>query len=107
MAKKKTGLQGCIQEATFEALEHNYRAKYTPNEVFHNEKNEHLKTLIKARQRRKAFLSQAENAYRENTKNSHQPNGQGFQKKTHLNYSCVLSCTKETTPQDIYNSQVV
>lgn len=104
MAKKRTGLQGSIQKATFETLEHNYRVKYTANEVFYNEKNEHLRTLGEARQRRKTFLSQAESVCRENTISKRQPNGQGFQKKAHLNYSCVLPCTKETTPQDVYNS---
>lgn len=87
-----------IENATFESLEHNYRQKSTANSVFFDEKNEHFtKDFKRARQIRKEYLDKAQEAHTKNT-------GRKVQKSIIKNYSCVISCTKETTPQEIYDS---
>ena len=92
MAKKKS-----IQPAKFDSLLHNYRKKFTANEVFFDEQNEHLRTYEQAKALKVEFIDKAVKNYTANT-------GQKPQTRTIYAYSFVCTCTQDTTPQELYDS---
>lgn len=77
-------------------LEHNARKSFTQNEVFADEKNEHLHTYWDAILKRQDWTENALKNYTQRTKQKSQIK--------HKHYSYVLKCTAETTPQEIYDS---
>lgn len=89
-----------IQAATLYALIHNYRdeSRSTANEVFLDMPNLHLHSnLNEAELVMTEFLDKAEANYKART-------NQRFQSSLTKAYSLVGKCTKETTPQEIYDS---
>ena len=92
MSKKKS-----IQSAAFDSLLHNYRTKFTANEVFFDEANLHLRSYDEAKALKDEFLTKARKSYTAHT-------GQKPQSSTIYNYSFVVDCTQDTTPQEVYES---
>ena len=80
----------------FFSLEHNHRISFTNNEVFDDEKNEHLLPFERGQIVRKLWTDEALKNYTERT-------GQQSQVKD-KHYSYVIDCTKDTTPREIYDS---
>lgn len=86
-----------IQNATWNALEHNYRKSLTDNEVFFDEQNEHLHSIERAREIRNEWLTNARKAHIANT-------GRKPQKSIIENYSLAMKVSADTTPQELNES---
>lgn len=80
------------------SIEHNYRKSYTDNEVFHDEKNEHLNNYKTAISLRQEWTNKALASYKARTRQNSQI------KSDEMHYSYVINCTKDTIPQEIYES---